>query len=156
MYRPHPRPAIAALPLLVVGCGIFGLDDERDRERERLERAARLWANSAPSSYRFVLERSCFCIMEVTAPVRIVVEDGAVVSRTYVESGEPVPSEWHPQFPAMEGVFTVLRQAMDQDAATVQVSYDPQLGFPVDAFIDYLAAAIDDELTLRVRDFTPE
>jgi hypothetical protein len=151
----HHR-AIAALPLLVVGCGILGLDDRQARERLGLERASKLWAESAPPSYRFVLKRSCYCGMDVTAAVRVVVDDGAVVSRTYVESGEPVPPQWHPLFPTMEGVFAVLREAMEQDAASIVAAYDARLGFPIDVAIDYLAEAIDDELSLSVRAFVPE
>src|SRR5688572_29894540 len=155
MSQPRPRfrvrPSVALLPLLLAGCGILGSEDET---RDMLERNERVWAQNAPSRYRFVLQRLCFCGTEVVEPVLVTVENGAVVSRTYVASGRPVGAQWTSLFPAMEGVFDIVREALDRNADQLDVSYDGRLGYPLSASIDYVRNAIDDELELRVRDFT--
>jgi hypothetical protein len=142
------------LSLPLGGCDALGIDDH-DGERERLERSERQWSQNAPARYHFVLERLCFCPQEIVSAVEIGVEGGAVVSRRYVSSGEPVPAQWATLFPTMEGVFDVIAEALDRSAERIDVSYDSRYGFPVRASIDYIVNAIDDELDVRVRAFTP-
>jgi hypothetical protein len=148
-----PPRAPLVLALLLSGCGILGLEDDQDRALDLLERSRSRWSDRAPGRYGFVLERFCFCPLEAIGPVQVIVEHGVVISRTYVESGLPVPEQWRPLFPAMEGVFAVVRDALVRDADKVEVSYDGQLGYPLIASIDYVRNAVDDELELRVRSF---
>ena len=155
MIHPHSafllRLSVALLPLLS-GCGILGIGE--DDTRATLERNERRWSENAPPRYRFVMQRLCFCGQEVIEPVLITVENGAVVSRTYVGSGQPVGAQWTSLFPAMEGVFRVLHEAIERNADQLNASYDGRLGHPITVSIDYVRNAIDDELELRVRDLT--
>jgi len=146
------RLTFALLPLLLGGCGVLGLGE--DETRELLERNERVWSANAPSRYRFVLQRLCFCPQEFTQPVLVTVENGAVVSRTYVLSGQPLAAQSISLFPAMEGVFAILHEAIERKADRMNASYDGRLGYPTSASIDYVRNAIDDELEFRVSDFT--
>jgi hypothetical protein len=146
------RLSVALLPLLLGGCGILGLGE--NETRELLERNERIWSENAPARYRFVMQRLCFCGQELTLPVLVTVENGVVVSRTYVTSGHPVGAEWASIYPRIEGVFAILHQAIERNADRMDVSYDGRMGYPLSASIDYVRNAIDDELELRVTDFT--
>jgi hypothetical protein len=143
------------LPLFLAACDIVGTEDVFEVERDRLDRNAELWASTQPAHYSFFLERLCFCGTEVTARVRIVVLNGAVISRTYAD-GRPVPSQWHELFPPMEGVFQILREALDREAFEFEVQYDPDRGYPRTVAIDYVENAVDEELGLRLTGFSEE
>ena len=143
-----------ALLSLLTGCGILGIGE--DSERERLESSLRKWSENAPPRYHFVLERLCFCPLEVVSAVEIRVEGGVVTSRRYVQSGQPVTAQYVQLFPSMEGVFDLIEDALDRDAGRIEVTYDSRYGYPFDATIDYIRNAVDDELSFRVRAFTPD
>jgi hypothetical protein len=136
---------VVLLAIVSSGCNsIFGVDDDD------IERAERRWAREGPLDYSYVLQRNCFCGGEVTGAVRITVENRVVISRRYVETGEPVPQQWESLFPAIEGVFQIVRDAMRNDADEIDARYDGDLGHPIHIFIDYIQEAADDELGLEL------
>ena len=129
-----------------ISCGdVFGIGEEDD-----LEEAQRRWARQGPPSYTYVFARSCFCGSETTRPVRVTVVNRVVVARQYVDNGNPVPDQWTSYFPAMEGVFQIVYDAIHRDADEVSATYDGRLGYPLVVEIDYVRNAIDDELNLSV------
>ena len=137
----------AILVTLAGGCSDLGPDETL---QEELERAQRSWAAEGPEAYVYGVERICFCGLESRGPVRVRVEAGVVTERAYVESGEPVPSALADLFPSVEGLFDLVRDAISMGAHTVRVTYDPELGVPVDLWIDYHAQVADEELGMRV------
>jgi hypothetical protein len=147
-----PLPLL--LLLLLSACDVVDPDSVWEMELERLELNARLWSSTQPAHYAYFLERLCFCGTEVTRRVRIEVVNGAVVSRTYAETGQPVTAQWQALFPAMEGVFQILREALEREAADFDADYDPNRGYPRTVAIDYIENAVDEELSLRLTGFT--
>jgi hypothetical protein len=147
---------IAILPLLLSACGLIGPDDEGEVEHDRLDRNVALWEGTEPARYAFFLQRLCFCGAELTQRVRIEVANGVVVSRTYADNGLPVPAQWHNLFPAMEGIFLIVREALDRKAAEFEVQYDPIRGYPRTGIFDYVLNAADEELTFQVTGFSVE
>ena len=139
--------AVALWAALGAGCGDLG---PRTGPEADLERAELRWATEGPPSYVYAVERICFCGVGARGPVRVRVQDGAVAERAYVDSGDPVPHALAELFPTVEGVFDLVRDALASGAHTVQVTYDPELGVPVDLWIDYHAQAADEELGMRV------
>jgi hypothetical protein len=121
------------LPVVLLGCvGVVACSDVGFdvRSLTELERAAARWDRFGPDSYAYAVARVCYCPVESTMPVRVRVEHGVAVERTYVGSGEPVPDAMSHLFPTVEDLFDILRQAYDEDAHEVRVSYDPDLGYP--------------------------
>jgi hypothetical protein len=153
-FRVTAAALLALLAVLLGACGILGIGEDGDREA--LERNLRMWSRNAPAQYHFVLERMCFCPLEIVSAVEIGVANGVVVSRTYVQSGQPVTAQYASLFPAMEGVFDLIEDALDRGADRIEVSYDSRYGHPTEASFDYILNAVDDELAFRVRAFTPE
>ena len=143
----------AALAALLAGCSILGLDGLGE-ERDALRDARVRWGRADLDAYAFTLQRGCFCPMELIGPVRIVVRGDSVVSRTYSTDGTPVPAQWAPYFGTMEDVFEVIDDALERSADDLHVSYHRTLGYLVEADIDYIENAVDDELSLAVTDFT--
>ncbi len=138
-----------ALAVAVVALTGAGCEDEGPRTQlEQLEEHEALWAATRPVAYRFALERICFCAER--GPVRVTVEGQTVMDRTFVETGDPVEGEARSWFPDVDGLFDVLRHALESGADHVDVEYDPQTGVPIDLWIDYAANVADEELGFHV------
>jgi hypothetical protein len=140
--------------LALEGCGLFGSTRESELQRE-LNRNRRHWEAQAIDDYRYVGRRGCYCGNEVTRPVVVEVRDGEVVSVAYQESGGAVEATYAGLWPAMEGVFDILQDALDQEAVDVTARYDADHGFPEHIAIDYSENVVDEELAYTVEDFQP-
>ena len=141
---------LATLPL--TGCNIFGPDHEEALDELRDNRAK--WERSAPASYSYVLQRSCFCGTEMSAPVRITVVNGVHQSAVYVATGEPMRTDWLQFFPTMEGLFDMLEDAL-READEMDITYDAARGFPTHVSADPIENAIDDEYALTISQVNP-
>lgn len=137
---------VVVVPLLAA-CSDLGPGDAR---LARLEANLARWDSLGPDSYVYAFERLCFCPVESLGPVRVTVEDGVAVERVYVDTGAAVPPAHAQGFPTVRGLFDTLREAIVNDADSIEVTYDPTLGFPLDFWIDYLRMAVDEELGMRI------
>ncbi len=135
---------------LAVALAACGGDLGPDPQLAELERQQARWRLLRPASYRFGLERLCFCGRDARGPVRMTVVGPDATGRTYVSSGEPVPPALADLFPTVDGLFDVLRAALEGDAHRVEVTYDPISGAPIDLFVDYDERVADEELGFSV------
>jgi hypothetical protein len=108
--------------------------------------AVSLWNDLGPNSYTFAIERQCFCASEARGPVRITVINGQIVAQIYVDSGASVTGDALGWFPDVDGLFDVLRDAMNEGAHEIRVTYNPANGVPIDFWIDYSENTADEEL----------
>ena len=81
--------------------------------------------------------------------MRVTVDGETVVSQLYGD-GRAVDATAAGWFPSVDGLFVVLLEAFDEGAHEIRVTYDPQLGVPVDLWIDYSQNTIDEELGFTV------
>ena len=114
---------------------------------------ARRLAYTGPADYAFTLRVSCFCVF--TGPIRVTVDDGAVVSAVALEDPEGVPQEVIDQTALTLYELTELANRAAREADDVSVQYDPAYGFPTELSIDWIAEAADDEATYTATDFEP-
>ena len=127
-----------------------------DREAYREARAR--WEEHGPRSYRYRIERGCFCpVLEAT----VVVRDGRVIQvRPRGETAR--------RYANMYLAFTVddLFDQIDrylagpasigeraEERGSIHVSYDPILAYPRHASFDPILNAIDDEGRYTITDF---
>lgn len=151
-WNVSPRIAALALLLATAGCGTTGPNSDL---RSQIEQNRALWMQLGPASYQYGVQRLCFCGPDAIGPVRVTVENGAVVSRVYADSDEPVAANLASLFPTVDGLFDVLVDAMDRDAAQIDVTWDSATGLPSEFFIDYDVGIADEELGFRI-DEAPE
>ncbi|MDX1494696.1 MAG: DUF6174 domain-containing protein, partial [Longimicrobiales bacterium] len=118
--------------LAAAGCDDQGpnVDTLRELDRNRFR-----WQLLGIDSYRYAVERICYC--GLAGPVRVTVLDGTVESRVFVESGDTVPPEGAGSYPSVDGLFEVILDAIQRDAFRIDVTYAPDTGVPLDIFIDY-------------------
>lgn len=141
----HVAPFLAAVSL---ACG-----DSTSPEEGDLRAARRRWETAGRLSYSFTLSRSCECTPEMAGPVRVTVQDGAVVSRVYVSGGGPVPPVLESAFPSIDGLFELIEEALRQNAYSLDVRYDATLGYPTIISVDYDRQIADDEFVHIVSDY---
>ena len=144
--------ALAAL-LILPGCAV--LEPEADAaDRRALARARALWERVGPSSYRYVYAAHCNCPPTVSRATWVTVEQDVVVDAAYLDDSEPV--NIGPQlYGTVDSLFARVQRAYDQHAAEVRVQYDPQLGYPVDVWIDWRRDVVDDENGFAVSSLAP-
>jgi hypothetical protein len=120
----------------------------------RLAQAQARWQSAGVSHYAFTLERSCFCPPDYSGPVRIEVKNGSVVSITRPDDS-PVTDDYFSGYDTVEELFGVVESAEAYPASALITDFDPDRGFPTRISIDYIALAVDDEISYRISDFNP-
>lgn len=118
-----------------------------------LERNEATWSRAGITSYRYTITRSCYCLAESSGPVTVEVRGGQVVDRRY-ESGLGVSPQYSDIFTSVPGLFSLIREAVAYPATSVTVRYHPQLGYPESIAIDWVAGAVDDEVSYRIGELT--
>jgi hypothetical protein len=136
-----PWCAPAALcAALALGCNDpLGPEDALDAQR-------RAWQAMHLEDYAYTLRIVCYCLDEVTTPVRVEVRDGAITTLTYVASGEPVAADYRSMFLDVDGLFARIRDALDQNADSLDARYHPTLHYPEHVWIDYDRQTADEEI----------
>jgi hypothetical protein len=114
-----------------------------------------LWQSQAVESYRYTLQVGCFCLVELTQPVIIEVQDGQVASITYVADGAAANPEFFAAYNSIDKLFTVIYEAEAQDPARLDVKYDDTFGVPLSVNIDISELLAEEEIYLTVTDFQP-
>ena len=71
-----------------------------------------------------------------------------------VDSGSPVDTALLGYVLTVPDLFDMIQDALDRKAAYLAVTYDPTYGDPTRIQVDYSANAVDDEVTLNVRNLT--
>jgi hypothetical protein len=111
----------------------------------------KLWKNQELENYDFTLERQCFCPEDWRGPVTIEVRNGTAVSVTYLSDGTNVTEGKFDEVDTIDKLFTLLSNAFsgkgdfDQQADSVEVTYDEQMGYPVTLYIDVSQLMADEE-----------
>ena len=144
------RRTLLVLATLSVSAACSDLGPETPQQDE-LQEAKERWQSLRPARYVYTVERLCFCPEDARGAVRVTVDGETIVSQLY-DDGRAVEASAVEWFPSVDGLFEVLREAFDGGAHEVRVSYDPQLGVPVDFWIDYSQNTIDEELGFVVTD----
>ena len=119
------------------------LRNELNAQREK-------WAAQRIEDYQLTLSRSCFCAPEGAGLVVLTVLEGEPVQWLYFLSGDPLESEWQAVFPTVDGLFDFIADAIDRGAEDLSITYDPDLGLPVDVRVDYRLAMADEEIAYQV------
>ena len=98
---------------------------------ETLEEGRALWARNGPASYEMTVFRSCECLPGASGPVRVVVRNGVVESRTHLWFNAPVEPQFAAAYPSVDGLFDLLESAVDAGTTPIEVRYHRTLGYPL-------------------------
>lgn len=152
-----PLPRLSRLPraLLPALIALAGCSDATgpDDAVALLEHNRAIWAGAGVTSYRYTIARSCECTPEGAGPVTVEVRNGLVVDRRY-DSGAAVSPQYTEIFTTVPGLFGIIEEAATLPAASLSVRYHEDYGYPESIAIDWVAGAVDDEVSYRVGSFT--
>jgi len=148
--------------LLKYGCSILGLIWLATMSSScslpnpitgEIQQRKQRWIAQNIVDYRYILENSCFCIPEVTQPVKIEVRDGKRVAIAAVKDGRSVNEEYFTHYDTIPKLFDLIQTEQDKKPSKIFVSYDLKLGFPVSIFVDRSENIADEEIRLDVYGF---
>ena len=138
--------------ILIAGCS-GGSGGAESGAAAELRKAREKWEKSGSENYTFHFRWQCFCIQEYVSLVALNVEGGKVVSGSYVEGGRGLESERLADYMPIDQLFDLIQEAIDRDAHSIRAEYDPELGFPVDVYIDYDEMMADEEKGFTIEKF---
>jgi len=137
---------IAVSGVVMAGCGTNPFSLSQEAVTDHRSR----WSEAGMIDYEYVYRQSCECQPSSMEPARVEVRSGSVASVIYPGSGEAAASKDH--YPTIDGLFDLIEDAIDREAAGLIVSYDGFLGYPTEINIDYDLEVADDEITILVSD----
>lgn len=143
---------LAIVAATLSGCNIVIGPDALGHERSRLDHNWRLWRNYGYSDYEYVVRNECYCQLGGVA-VRVSVDNDRVVWVEFASSGVALPLEYWRHYGTVDDLFAVIDDALVEDAHQVDASYDSQLGYPYNVYIDYSRNSVDEEFGFRILDF---
>ena len=145
------KPLLVLLPLLV-GCVIFSGSEEDVQGELDFNRAQ--WDAAAIHDYSMSFQRLCrFCGAEFATPVRITVRGDTIREVTDLDTGAPVEQSAEGAFLAVDGVFDFIQNAIDQNAAAIDISYNSTFGYPTDVIIDFNRSQFSDDTQFLIGEF---
>ncbi|MDB5970812.1 MAG: putative lipoprotein [Hydrocarboniphaga sp.] len=143
--------------LLVATLTACGGSDKQDAGVAALTAAQKSWSDAMIDDYQFTLTVACFCGSSTTdagpGEYVVIVKDDVIESAFEKDSGEYLNADQAAALPTIDGLFTIIGDAYDDDADHVDVVYDATRGYPMDITIDPISGAADDEIEYHVRDF---
>ena len=101
-----------------------------------LLQAQERWERSGVTDYAYTGAWVCFCPEEYRADTQVTVGGGKVTAVSSADPGIatiPAPERFVP----IEGLFALIQDAITQNAARIEVSYDETYGYPTNLFIDH-------------------
>ena len=140
------------------GCDILRLADDRHVDTQsQLDNNRKKWDSEMASNYQFSFQWSCYCTMDFVAQVNITVLENRIHSAAYVDGDVPIPLEVAiERYEAMDGLFDLLQSAIDENAYTISANYHPDLGYPIEVWIDYEKNSVDEELGFTIHNLILE
>jgi hypothetical protein len=108
------------------------------------------WASRGYRDYSFTITSLCFCTN--VHPVRAVVVRDSVTTAVDLVTNQPVDPRL---VRTVDQLFAFIESGISRPAATLEVTYDAQLGYPITINFDGSVNVADDEITYNVRDVVP-
>ena len=84
---------------------------------------------------------------------RGIIRWGLLSAYYYLESGTSLTANEVNQLFTIEDLFDRIQEAIDSHAALLRVTYNRDLGYPENIYIDQIENAVDEEVTYTVSNF---
>ena len=103
-------------------------------------------------SYSFTWQEGCFCGSDQIRPIRISVTGDTITRATFDDDHTPVTDAVMTNLKTIPGVFDMIQGAITAHYHSLQVTYDPDVEYPIEVFIDPSDAS-DDGMQLTLSSF---
>lgn len=118
---------------------------EENAKLQQLEQNQQLWDNQNINSYQITSQTICFC--PSPNEMVITVEEENISEAFYTISGEYLTAQELEYVLTINQHFEIIRDAINQEAFSLDVTYEPTFGYPTEISIDYIEMTVDDEIT---------
>ncbi|CAJ1967670.1 unnamed protein product [Cylindrotheca closterium] len=116
--------------------------------QNELGAAKALWSKQNLSTYNYRFFRQCECIEEANTEALVKVVDGNVAA---IDLGSPTFGEAF----TMDGLFTIIEDAINAKAFRVDVTYNREYGYPISVYIDYEEMVVGADFIISAWALTP-
>jgi hypothetical protein len=140
---------IVTLATLVPACLKCGLPPE---DSDDLDTARTQFAAADRPSYSFTWQEGCFCGSDQIRPIRISVTGDTITRATFADDHTPVTDAVMTGLKTIPGVFDMIEGAITAHDHSLRVTYDPDVEYPIEVFIDPSGAS-DDGMQLTLSSF---
>jgi hypothetical protein len=121
---------------------------------EKLSASRNTWESGRPASFRYVVDRDCYCDPAYVEPYVANEERGSKSAAFVIEiessTGEFISAPPKPVW--IDDLFDLIEQSVG-DEERVEVEYDKDLGFPVSILVHPDASPPDSVYRVEIRDF---
>lgn len=150
MKRSSWKYLAAACVALPAACGDQPIGLGTDPELLEMRRARNRWLSQNADDYRMTVRRQGGMIGGAAV---ITVRDGVPVSVEGIAPYEGMPASYMEAFDTVDDLFHIVVVAFDNRAGRIDALYHPQLGMPVNVYIDPERNTADEEHGFVVESF---
>jgi hypothetical protein len=119
---------------------------------DRLDEMEARWQAQGLVEYEFQFRWQCFCTPGYRQLVQVTVVAGEIESVMAVDATPGVTLPDRDEYRTVDGLYDLLRDAVERNPYSIQVEYDETLGYPTSAYIDYEQNVADEELGFEISD----
>lgn len=115
--------------------------------QKQLDDAKSKWASAKLSKYDLIQQKSCFCIEDAIRPMLFTVLSWSVIgtSAVYYDSNSEIDPWYWDSLMSIDKAFALIQEAIDKNAASLNVEYDMTLWYPKVINIDRDSMMADEE-----------
>lgn len=114
-----------------------------------LEQMRDTWRRLEPVEYTYEVAFDCFCPEDALGPFQVAAQGG--VTRV-TGNGSVMDDSFLPVDPDIASLFGFIEANLGADL--LEVRYSSEYGYPMSITVDPAADVFDDELTVRISEFT--
>ena len=111
----------------------------------QLKRNQQKWYKKRLRHYSFKLKRQCHCAAKYRKPIKIIVKNGKIQSAKSPGGANP----WR-RAKTIDGLFAIIRDAINKKAAGIDVKYHRTYGYPTSIYIDHNHHVADEETSYTI------
>ncbi|MGB1256469.1 MAG: PKD domain-containing protein [Thiolinea sp.] len=112
------------------------------------------WLNFSETDNRieYQTQQHCNCESAITQPMKLTERYQRMYDAEYSDNGGYIDYDIRQSLLTIARRFGQLQEAYEKGAHKIEVSYDPQYGFPASVLIDYNEFIADDEVSYTITD----
>lgn len=112
------------------------------------------WRRIGAVRYRMLERVGCYCLFDYPHLVAIEVLENEIVSIRDVWTGSEVANPPENAYRTVDGIFSLIEEAINSRADGISVKYDKYVGAPIETYIDYDSDLFDEEMGFSISDMT--
>lgn len=145
-----------ALSLVLIACGKDATTPSEPDGPDGRVPPTIAWSDATYETYSYRFHWTCYCLETFLRTVDITVSDRVVQRVVDVKTGSVLDAQMASHFRTIEGLNAFLEDAKERRANTIRVTYEPTLGYPKFAWVDYDVDVADEEMGFEILWVRPE